>query len=139
MKRPTRFPDTPQALFTIAATHLLTMPRRCAIEYPHGGISCKYRRTEIPRSRECCAIGACIPNALYNSSFEGAPASHLIKGRPNTLGLGHLGPNDLARLSELATELQLIHDDKHKFEDAALELKKVAAHFKLTLPPTPAQ
>lgn len=67
--------STKQAIFEHAVTHLFTQGEKSVVDVENesGGITnaCRYRHTNDYGKKLMCAIGACIPDELYNPTIEG--------------------------------------------------------------------
>jgi hypothetical protein len=85
-----------QEMFNFVATHLLTQKCRSK-EFENG--TCMYRG---PGGLKC-AVGALIPDAIYDRAFEGESAVSLIERFPEV--------KQYIPDVDLAQDLQYIHDD----------------------------
>ena len=126
-----KFPDTPQALFEVAATALLTMTRRCIDEE---GV-CLYRVGHNPKADERCPIGACIPDSCYSATMENKTGFQIITTYPETLGLSSLSADELGKLGNVANALQIIHDQEDGWADRSFYVRQVAGNHGLTITP----
>lgn len=88
-----------QEAFDTVARHLLT--QKCRSEaYINNMIECAYRGDKGTK----CAIGALIPDSLYDPGFEGVHITALIERRSELETL--LGSID----AQLLNDLQKLHD-----------------------------
>lgn len=122
-----------QAIFTTVATHLLTQNAKSSERNADGVDCCFYRH---PAGQLRCAIGALIPDALYDErmdDFSDSSASNSIRDIllrfPNLAT--HLEVSDGDDIKFL-TELQHIHDT-YDPEEWLLQLIAFATRHRLTL------
>lgn len=98
-----------QAIFNKAATHLLKQQRK---SLGSGGY-CAYRG----ENQDCCAIGALIPDELYQPAMdhhpqgEGASVRYVLENFPHLSEM--LLPEDLSTASGLRflRQIQCVHDE----------------------------
>ena len=112
--------DTQQA-FEMAVKHLRKQGRR-SLQY--GAITCMYR---IPESGLKCAVGALIPDELYQESFEGVGIVRLIDTFDE---INKLFENVNFKLLE---DLQNIHDN-YEVTNWENELQELSIVYGLTMP-----
>lgn len=120
---------TPQEIFNISATHLLTQNARSRGSYPardsktHEIISgaliegCMYRGENGRK----CAIGPLIPDDKYDERMEGRGANHELVQEATGISLEH---------RRLLDSLQNVHDG-FPVEDWRVALVNVAHKFHL--------
>lgn len=92
--------ETKKEMFEKVKTHLLSQMKVCEGAYGQ----CRYRWDGLK-----CAIGALIPDDLYDSKMEGLGASQVNE----TICHNSLWPSSL---NYFADELQFIHDNHHPDE-----------------------
>lgn len=128
-------PSNSQELFDQCVTHLLTQKERCVDEDDN----CVYRGGAGKK----CAIGGVLPDNLYKKVYESSDAVTVlvaikhpsVKGcETEAAGLKGLRTikGDRPKFAELATALQLIHDEEDvvNWHD---ELLNIGRKFKLNL------
>lgn len=87
-----------QDVFDRAAVHLIKQGRRASNE-----VACLYRGPE----NTCCAVGALIPEALYQAGFENGNVERLISGLEDGVLLKFLHKH-----RSLLNDLQSVHDNE---------------------------
>jgi len=116
--------DTQQA-FEMAVKHLRKQGCRSQQDATvNGAITCMYR---IPENGLMCAVGALIPDEVYQESFEGTAIRGLLRDEPS---LNELFRKVNLRLLE---DLQEVHD-KCEVEEWEESLEKLAEFYGLTMP-----
>lgn len=91
---------TEQEIFDKAAAHLLEQGKRAR----ENGRCCY--RASVSGTVLKCAVGALIPDELYDPRLEGLPA---IRGFPESVG-----ESELRRKVVLLGSLQIVHDQFHE-------------------------
>jgi hypothetical protein len=112
--------DTQQA-FEMAVKHLRKQGRRSE---QYGAITCMYR---IPENNLKCAIGALIPDELYQESFEG---KGIVRVMETFAEINKLFENVN---SKLLKDLQTVHDH-YEVTDWENELQELSKVYGLTMP-----
>lgn len=100
---------TLQEMYDKAATHLLLQGKRCAVSNANGFFSCRYRGPE----GSMCAVGALIPDEMYDERYEGIAADNLlfkVPGLAQHLMGSTIGDDTLYHVARLLSNLQHIHD-----------------------------
>jgi hypothetical protein len=116
--------DTQQA-FEMAVKHLRKQGCRSGRVRPfNGSMNCLYR---LPESNLKCAVGALIPDELYQQSFEGTSIVGLIDTFDD---LNSLFKDVNLKLLE---DLQNVHDNS-EVTNWENELKELSIVYKLTMP-----
>ncbi len=112
---------TNQTAFEIMVNHLLNQGEK---SYDNSTLAtCVYRNPDGLK----CAIGAILPDELYNSTMENKLAHALIKDYP---AIGKLWEN----LSiNLLAKMQYIHDSRN-VDEWYNEFKAIADDFNLSMP-----
>lgn len=95
---------TDQQIFDIAATHLLKQGRRATA--PAGG--CRYRAVQPDGAVLKCAVGALIPDELYEPDLENWQVGSLVTISPIR---GLFQTPKLDRTVSMLRELQCLHDE----------------------------
>ena len=68
-----------QALFEHAVTHMLVQGEKSITDHLSSVSQCRYRYVKEDGKKLMCAVGACIPDNLYNPELEGnGSTSHKI-------------------------------------------------------------
>jgi hypothetical protein len=116
---------TPQEIFDRVATHLFTQGKQAVdgVNGPGGGY-CQYRASDGSR----CAVGALLPDALYNEDMEGQNVGGLYQAYPEVRA--YFGEANYG----LLISLQGVHDhpDNWETEDyLKTRLARVAEHHDL--------
>jgi hypothetical protein len=96
----------PQEILDTVARHLFRQGRR-AVEPVDSFASCRYRTP----SGDKCAVGALIPDEMYDPTFENVRVSVLIRHRGCDL------PDWFAENAVLLAELQGVHDNPMSWAD----------------------
>ena len=104
-----------QEVFDVVATHLMTQKQQCVTE----SWSCRYRHTNGLK----CAIGALIPDELYNFNLEERNVDSIISDD----GFNFYPDQDTVFL----TKLQSVHDTYTKPTKWFTELDRLAQSFGL--------
>lgn len=116
---------TPQEAFERAALHLLAQGRMAAADSPTG-LKCYYRSPDGLR----CAVGALIPDELYDPRMENQRATAVI----DEFSLGFLAEAniwDKRHELTLLDELQWEHDRPAFWQAPHKELIRIGEHFGL--------
>jgi hypothetical protein len=116
--------DTQQAFETVVK-HLRKQGCRSQQDTTvNGTITCMYR---IPENGLMCAVGALIPDEVYQESFEGTAIRRLLRDEPAV--------NELFRKvnMNLLEDLQEVHD-KQAVEDWEDAFERLATAYRLTMP-----
>lgn len=90
-----------QETYEIVKGHLLSQNKKAM---DPKGFSCQYRG----KNKTKCAIGALIPDSMYDKNFEGHSVHTLIQDFPEVIFI--LGAENQKDINFLET-LQSIHDD----------------------------
>lgn len=117
------FPKTEQEMFDRVAEHLLTQNKKASVE-DYGSVSCRYRVFDN-ETGEClkCAIGCLIPDDKYSARDEGYSAASVLSRL--------FGVPGRSRMSELASDLQKVHD-LYDVEWWPQELRAKAGYYGLS-------
>lgn len=108
-----------QEAFNRVYAHLLKQGKRSSIINDDGDEQCQYRGP----GGLMCAVGCLIPDAEYQPSSEGLPASAVAVRTPSLSGVS-VG---------MLNELQDVHDDRIP-SDWEGELRRIAEERCLTVP-----
>jgi len=112
---------TNQEAFTTVKTHLLAQMEKSVEKDEYQNDYCVYRS-------KCgclkCAIGALIPDNLYDPAMESKSVDDLINDFPGIRKLFH------GVKTSLLNDLQVLHDDKSPANWES-ELRGVASHYNL--------
>lgn len=123
-----------QQIFNKVYTHLMAQKERCSDDAG----SCQYKY-EIGGKVYRCAVGALIPDALYNRDIEGQGVNEDnetlidILREVNVIGPGSIGSQDNRKRVHFLMDLQHLHDNDFSGGWPA-DFRRLAQKYDLKVP-----